>query len=208
LRVSQTATMALEACHDFRTKQAAQCSGGPYKRLLKLEASATNARRAIISLARRLPGLSPKGAIYHSPDQRPIGANLTPRGVVMLVRMTACAGPEGRRRVAQGVRRREKIGERQKYARAVILSEAKNLALSSVAISQFHRQSEILRFAQDDSEGLRMTGWLIFSQLQSRGLEQGTDASPVRGGRNKDAPRDSCSVVVLWVIDKRHRLTT
>ena len=121
----------------------------------------------------------------------------------MLVRMTACAGPEGRRRVAQGVRRREKIGERQKYARAVILSEAKNLALSSVAISQFHRQSEIpslrlgqalrgvyperqseilrpaqndKRRAQDDSEGLRMTGWLIFSQLQSRGLEQGTDA--------------------------------
>jgi hypothetical protein len=44
----------------------------------------------------------------------------------------------------------EKIGERQKYARAVILSEAKNLALSSFAISQFHRQSEILRFAQDD----------------------------------------------------------
>jgi hypothetical protein len=59
----------------------------------------------------------------------------------------------------------EKIGERQKYERAVILSEAKNLALSSFAISHFHRQSEILRFAQDDSEGLRTTGWLIFSHL-------------------------------------------
>jgi hypothetical protein len=47
----------------------------------------------------------------------------------------------------------------------VILSEAKNLALSSFAISHFHRQSEILRFAQDDSEGLRMTGWLIYSHL-------------------------------------------
>jgi hypothetical protein len=59
----------------------------------------------------------------------------------------------------------EKIGERQKPARAVILSKAKNLALSSFAISHFHRQSEILRFAQDDTEGLRMTGWLISSQL-------------------------------------------
>jgi hypothetical protein len=38
----------------------------------------------------------------------------------------------------------EKINERQKYARAVILSEAKNLALNSFAISHFHRQSEIL----------------------------------------------------------------
>jgi hypothetical protein len=79
----------------------------------------------------------------------------------------------------------EKIGERQKYARAVILSEAKNLALSSFAISQFHRQSEIpslrsgqalrgvyperqseilraaqndKRRAEDDTEGLRLTG--------------------------------------------------
>jgi hypothetical protein len=60
--------------------------------------------------------------------------------------------------VAHGERRCEKIGKRQKYARAVILSEAKNLALSAFAISHFHRQSEIpslrsgqaLRFAQDD----------------------------------------------------------
>jgi hypothetical protein len=67
-----------------------------------------------------------------------------------------------------GTRRRrcEKIGEREKYARAVILSEAKNLALNSFAISQFHRQSEILRFAQDDSEGLGTTGWLIFSHVR------------------------------------------
>ncbi|MGD0123804.1 MAG: hypothetical protein ABSF46_00495 [Terriglobia bacterium] len=52
--------------------------------------------------------------------------------------------------MAHGERRCEKIGKRQKYARAVILSEAKNLALSAFAISHFHRQSEILRFAQDD----------------------------------------------------------
>jgi hypothetical protein len=52
----------------------------------------------------------------------------------------------------------EIIGERQKYPRAVILSEAKNLALNSPAISRFHRQSEILRFAQDDGEGLGTTG--------------------------------------------------
>ena len=62
----------------------------------------------------------------------------------------ASGGPEGRQRVAHGVRRCEEIGERQKYALAVILSEAKNLARSSFAISHFHRQSEILRFAQDD----------------------------------------------------------
>jgi hypothetical protein len=81
-----------------------------------------------------------------------------------------CVSPRsGRKIVAHGARRREKIGERQKYARAVILSEAKNLALNSFAISHFHRQSEILRFAQDDSEGLRTTGWLIFSHLPSRG---------------------------------------
>ena len=54
----------------------------------------------------------------------------------------------------------EEIGERQKHARAVILSKAKNPALSSFAIRQFHRQSEIpslrsgqaLRCAQDDSD--------------------------------------------------------
>jgi hypothetical protein len=77
-----------------------------------------------------------------------------------------------RENVAHGARRCERIGERQKYARAVVLSEAMNLALSSFAISHFHRQSEIpslrsgqaLRCAQDDSEGLRMTGWLILSQ--------------------------------------------
>jgi len=63
---------------------------------------------------------------------------------------TRPAGPEGRKIVAHGERSCEKIGERQKYARAVILSEAKNLALSSFAISHFHRQSDILRFAQDD----------------------------------------------------------
>jgi len=57
----------------------------------------------------------------------------------------------------------------------VILSEAKNLALSSYAISHFHRQSEIRRFAQDDSEGPRMTGWLILSH--HRGI--GTYAPPM-----------------------------
>ncbi len=55
-------------------------------------------------------------------------------------------------------RRCERIGESQKYRRAVILSKAKNLALNSFAISHLHRQSEILRFAQDDGEGLGMTG--------------------------------------------------
>ena len=64
--------------------------------------------------------------------------------------MAVRAGPEGRQRVAHGVRRCEEIGERQKYALAVILSEAKNLARSSFAISHFHRQCEIVRFAQDD----------------------------------------------------------
>jgi hypothetical protein len=95
-----------------------------------------------------------------------------------------------RHRAAQGVRSCEKIGERQKHARAVILSEAKNLALSSFAIRQFHRQSEIpslrseqalrgvyperqseilrsaqndKRRAQDDTEGLRMTGFDFFT---------------------------------------------
>jgi len=39
------------------------------------------------------------------PRSGPISANLTPRGVLMSVRMSACAGPEGRQRVAHGVSR-------------------------------------------------------------------------------------------------------
>ncbi len=39
----------------------------------------------------------------------------------------------------------------------VILSEAKNLALLRPVVPPWQGQSEILRFAQDDSEGLGMT---------------------------------------------------
>ncbi len=58
-----------------------------------------------------LPYFAPSGltqskrATIADPGRLPISANLTPRGVLMSVRMSGCAGPEGRQRVAHGVSR-------------------------------------------------------------------------------------------------------
>ncbi len=57
-------------------------------------------------------------------------------------------------------------------ARGVIPSEARNRALLPVRRARFlaeftlSTQSEILRFAQDDSEGLGMTGMAVSEILQ------------------------------------------
>jgi hypothetical protein len=87
--------------------------------------------------------------------------------------MAVRAGPEGRQRVAHGARRYERISQ------PVILSEAKDLALPMEVADGEGTPSEILRFAQNDSECI----FLPFADFFTPSKPWGRAASPFTSGR-------------------------